>query len=113
MTYSQRPTPPAWGQTGTPNLTSTVSAHPSFGIDGEGTVLCSHQENTENLAHAGKSAGVNLADVDGLRLQKLFEHHAIVRVLAGSDSNAIGLECLTDSSMPQDIIGRRGLLNEP
>lgn len=46
--------------------------------------LGSHQENSQDLVHTSKTAGVDLADVDGVGLKKLLEDHAIVGVLSGS-----------------------------
>ena len=56
-----------------------------------GRLLRSHEKDAEDFANTSKSTRVNLTDIDGLRLQKLFEHHAIVRVFSSSHTDAVGL----------------------
>lgn len=75
--------------------------------------LGGHEEDGEDLGDAGETAGVDLADVDRVGLQELLEDHAVVRVLAGCDADAVGLQRLSDGCVPEDIIGCCGLFDEP
>ena len=75
--------------------------------------LGSHQQNSENLAHTSKADRVDLADVDGLDLEKLLEDHPVVCVLTGRDANTIWLESLPDGGMAEDIIWSSRFLDEP
>ena len=76
-------------------------------------VLGSHEQNTQDLADASQTARVDLADVDGLCLKQLLEHHPVVGVLAGRYADTEGLERLAHSGVSEDIVWRCGLLNEP
>jgi len=75
--------------------------------------LLRHQQHTQYFCHSRKSAGVNLANVDGICLQKLLKYHAIMCVLACGDSYAIGLESAADGSMAKDVIRGGRFLDEP
>lgn len=75
--------------------------------------LCSHQQHTEDFADPRKSARVNLHDINGLCLQQLLEYHAIVRVFSCGHTDPMRLKSLPYRSMSQDVVGGRGLLDEP
>ncbi len=49
--------------------------------------FCGEEKDGEVFVDSGYAAGVELEDVDGLGLQKLLEHDAVVAVLAGSDAD--------------------------
>lgn len=72
-----------------------------------------HEKDGENLVDTGKTARVDLDDVDGLGLEKLLENHPVVGVLSRGDSDAVGLEGLADLGMAGDVVRGGGLLNEP
>ena len=112
ITYSQSPTPPACGQTGTPNLSDgrDVSRAPK---PQKTNPLCCHEEYAEHLADARETTRVYLTDVYRLRLEQLLEHHPVMRVLARRDADSVRLERATDRSVPEDVIRSRRLLNEP
>lgn len=75
--------------------------------------LGSHEEHAEYLTDAGKTARVNLHYINCLGLEQLFEHHPVVRVLACGDTDTVRLQSFPDSRVPEDIIRRSRLLNEP
>lgn len=83
-----------------------------MGADGD-TKLGGHQQNGENLAHTSEADGVDLADIDGLRLEKLLEDHPVVCMFASRDADAVWLESLSDGGMTEDIIWGGGFLYEP
>ena len=90
-----------------------TQAHtPSMGADRD-SKLGSHQQNSENLTHTSEADGVNLADIDGFGLEKLFEDHPVVCVFAGCDTNAIRLEGLSDGGVAEDIVRSSRFLDEP
>jgi len=82
------------------------------GADGD-TELGGHQQHSENLTHASKADGVDLADVDGFGLEKLLEDHPVMRVLTGRDADSIRLESLSDGGMTEDIVWSGRFLDEP
>jgi hypothetical protein len=75
--------------------------------------LLRHQQHTQYLCDSCKSTGVNLANIDGICLQKLLKYHAIMCVFACGDSDAVGLESAADSGMAKDVIGGGRFLDEP
>jgi len=75
--------------------------------------LCGHEEHAEHLADAGEATRVNLADVYRVRLEELFEHHPVMRVLARRNANPMRLQRATDGCVSKDIVRRRRFLNEP
>ena len=66
--------------------------------------LGSHKEHGEHLADASETTRVNLDDIDRVRLEELLEHHAIVRVFACSDADAIRFEFAPDAGMTEDTV---------
>lgn len=72
-----------------------------------------HQKYAQNLADSSKSARVNLAHIDRLRLEKLLEYHSIVSMLACCNTDTMGRESFTDGCMSENIIRCRRLLDEP
>ena len=75
--------------------------------------LCSHQKNADHFTYTCQSAGIDLNDINRVGLQKLLEDHAIMRMLASGHTNPMGLQGLSDSCMPKDIIRSSGFLNKP
>ena len=72
-----------------------------------------HEQHGEDLTHASKADGVDLADVDGFGLEKLLEYHPVVCMLTGRDADSIRLESLSDGGMTDDIVWSSGLLDKP
>ena len=72
-----------------------------------------HEQDAQDLAHARKSARIDLAHVDRLRLQELLEHHPVMRVLARRDADPVWLQCFADGRMPEDVVRCRRLFDEP
>jgi len=62
------------------------------GVRADGyTKLGGHEQDGEDFGYAGKTARVDLDDVDRLGLQQLLEHDAVVRVLAGCNTDPVRL----------------------
>jgi hypothetical protein len=110
ITYSQSPTPPECGQTGTPNL---KWFHNQKWENGGRCSLCGHQEHAENLADACEATRVNLADIYRVRLEELFEQNPVMRMLARRNANSMRFQRAADGRVPKDIVRGRRLLNEP
>lgn len=72
-----------------------------------------HEQDAEDLTHARQPARVDLDHVDRLRLQQLLEDHPVVRVLARRNANPVWLQRLAHRRVPEDIVWRRRLLDEP
>ena len=70
--------------------------------------LGSHKEHREDLADTGETTGINLNDINCVRLEELLEHHAIVCVFAGGNTDAVGFEFAPDASMSEDAVDLRG-----
>jgi hypothetical protein len=68
------------------------------------------EEDGEVLVDAGYAAAVELEDVDGLGLEELLEHDAIVAMLAGGDADLRNLAA--DAGVTEDIV-RAGRLLHP
>ena len=85
---------------------------PGMGADRD-SELGGHQQNREDLAHASEPDGVDLADVDCFRLEKLLENHPVMCMFARRDPDTIWLESISDGGVPEDIIWSGGLLDEP
>ena len=68
-----------------------------------------HKEHCEYLADTGESTGINLDNIDCVRLEKLLEHHPIMRVFPGGDANTVGRQFPSDASMAKDTIDTRQL----
>lgn len=85
---------------------------PGMGADRDAE-LCRHQQNRENLAHTSEADGVDLANVDGFGLEKLFEDHPVMRMFAGGNANTVRLEGLPDGGVAEDIVWSSWLLDEP
>jgi hypothetical protein len=77
------------------------------------TKLGCHEQDTEDLAHAGKTAGVDLADIDSLSLEELLEDNSVVCMLASSNTDTMGLEPLANSCVTEGIVRCSWLFNEP
>src|ERR1022692_3979508 len=112
--YSQRPTPPAFGQTGTPNfgvLGVFAKAH-AAGVRADGHAeLRGKEQHRNDLVHTAQPARVDLAARDRLGLEQLLEHHAILAVLARGDADAEGGKGPGDRRVAEDVIGAGRLLD--
>ena len=75
--------------------------------------LGGHQQHGEDLAYACKADGVDLADVDGLGLEKLLEDHPVMCVLTSRDADTIRLESISDGGVTENIVWSSGFLYEP
>src|ERR1700691_1856886 len=75
--------------------------------------LLRHQQYTQYLGDSCKSAGIDLAYIDSLCLQKLLEYHSVVCVLACGNPNTVRCEGPADGSVSKDIVRSCGLLNKP
>ena len=78
--------------------------------DGD-AVLGRHQHDREHLVHAADAAGVDLADVDRLRLEELLEDDAVLDDLPGRDPDR--RDRLPDPRVTEDVVGARRLLDPP
>ena len=76
-------------------------------------LLRGHKEDAENLADARKTARVDLADVDSLCLEELFEYHPVVGMFSGGDADSVGLKGFPDGSVTENVIGSGGFFDEP
>lgn len=72
-----------------------------------------HEQDAQHLRDTRQPTRVDLAHIDRLRLQELLEDHAVVCVLARGDADVERLERLAHRGVPEDVVGRRGLLDEP
>ena len=63
-----------------------------------------HKEHREDLANTGETTGINLNDINCVRLEELLEHHAIMRVFASGNADAIGFEFAPDASMTENAV---------
>jgi len=66
--------------------------------------LGSHQQHRENLTNTGETTGINLNDINCVRLEELLEHHAIMCVFASRNADAIGFEFAADTSMTENAV---------
>jgi hypothetical protein len=66
--------------------------------------LGSHKEHSENLADTGETTGINLNDINCVRLEELLEHHAIMCMFASGNADAIGFEFAPDASMTENAV---------
>lgn len=72
-----------------------------------------HEQYTDDLADTGKTTRINLHDVNGFRLEKLLEDHAVVSMFACCDANAVRFQRFADCSMAKNVIRRCWFLDEP
>jgi hypothetical protein len=73
--------------------------------------LRSEKKDRDRLVHASDSAGIELADIDRLRLKQLLEDDAVLNVLACCNTNRLYLT--PDSRMTENIVRARRLLYPP
>ena len=82
------------------------------GVRADGDVeLCGEEDDGEILIDAGYTAGVELEDVDGLGLEELLEHDAVVAVLAGGDADRG--DFAANAGVAEDVVGAGGLFHPP
>lgn len=75
--------------------------------------LGSHQQHTQHFTDACESAGINLTNIDRVRLEQLLEHHTVMCMFPSCNTDSVRLECTPDRSMAKSIIWCRRLLDEP
>src|SRR5688572_10357885 len=73
------------------------------------TELRGEQQNREILIDPTDARCVDLHKVHCARLKELFEHHAVVSVLASGDRH--GRDSATDGGVSEHVIWTRGLLD--
>ena len=73
--------------------------------------LRSHQDNREVFIHAAQAATVDLAEIDGTRLQELLKKDAIGTVFSGGDAD--GTDGLSNRGVTENVVGIRGFLDPP
>lgn len=76
-------------------------------------VLLGHEQHRQHLVDAADAARVDLAHVDGARRDQLLEDDAVLAHLARGHADAVGFQGLADRLVPQDVVGRRRLLDKP
>lgn len=64
--------------------------------------FCGHEEDGDDFVNATKTAGVDLADVDCARGEKLFEHYSVLAHFAGCDANVVGFQGIADGFVAED-----------
>src|SRR5260370_1374648 len=82
--------------------TTSVWAHGDAKLSGQ-------QQVRDILVDAGYSSRVDLENVDGLGLQKLFEHHPVLHDFSSRDLD--WSDSPPDRGMPEDIVCAGGLLD--
>src|ERR687893_3028002 len=73
--------------------------------------LRSHQEHGDDLVDAAETAGIYLAERDGIGLQELLENDAVLAVLARGDADRCNR--LGYASVAKDVVWARRLLDPP
>lgn len=76
-------------------------------------LLGCHEQHAQNFTDASETTGINLNDIYRVGLQKLFKHHAVMRVLSSCNTDSVGFECFANSCVSQNIIRSRGLFDKP
>jgi hypothetical protein len=71
------------------------------------------KEDREYLVDTTETASIQLHRIQRFGLQQLLEHNSVVDVFACSNTHTIWLEGSTNARVPEDIIRRCWLLNEP
>lgn len=61
-----------------------------------------HEQHGDDFVDAAQTAGVDLADVNGTRLEELLEHDAVLAHFARCDADAVGLEGFADGLVAED-----------
>jgi hypothetical protein len=77
------------------------------------TELLCDEEDGKDLVDTSHAASIDLADIDGTLLQELLEDDTVLAHLASSDADTVGLECLTDGLVAEDVVRAGGLFDEP
>src|SRR5919202_2139571 len=73
--------------------------------------LPGHEEDGEDLVHTAQTAGIYLAEANGVCLQELLEDDAVLAVLARGDS--YGSDGFRDPGVSQNVVGAGGFLHPP
>lgn len=72
-----------------------------------------HEHHGHDFVDAADAAGVGLTDVDGVRLEELFEDDAVLAHFSCCDKDAEGFEGAADGGVAQDVVRGGGLFDEP
>lgn len=72
--------------------------------------FCGHEDDGEVLVDSGETATIDLADINGVGLQKLFEHDPVVAVLTSGDANS---GFAPDAGVTEDVVGAGWLFHPP
>lgn len=80
--------------------------------DGD-VVFFRHEHHGHDFVNAAQAASVDLADVDGVRLEELLEGDAVLAHFAGGDEDVVGCEGCADGGMAKNVVGGGGLFDEP
>ena len=82
------------------------------GVRADGDVeLCGEEDDSQILVDAGYAAAVELKDIDGLGLEELLEHDAVVAVLAGGDANR--RDFAANAGVAENVVGAGGFFHPP
>src|SRR5919197_795276 len=73
--------------------------------------LRGEEEDRQHLVHTTDATRVDLADVDRLRLEELFEHHPVLDVFARGDGD--GRNCAPNRRVPSHVVWARRLFDPP
>lgn len=77
------------------------------------TELLCDKEDGKNLVDTAHAASIDLADIDGTLLQELLEDDTVLAHLTSSNTNTVGLKCLADGLVAEDVVRAGRLLDEP
>jgi len=82
------------------------------GVGADGDVeLFGEEVDGEDLVDAAEAAGVDLAELKATGLHELFEEDAVLAVLAGSNTDAEGIDGAGDGGVAEDIVGAGGFFD--
>src|SRR5260221_3983561 len=87
-----------------------AQAHAAGMREDPDAILGSHEQDRQVLVHATDAGGIDLHEIDRLRLEKLFEDDPILCVFARRDGHR--MDCLADRGMAQHVV-RAGRLLDP
>jgi hypothetical protein len=66
--------------------------------------LGGHEEHRKYLADTGETTRIHLNNIDCVRLEELLEYHAVMRVLASGNADAVRFKFTPDAGMTEDTI---------
>lgn len=77
-----------------------------------GCLLLRQQQYRQDLVHASKSTGVDLAHIDCFCLQQLLEHHTVLAVLSCCNAHTIRFESRSNRCVSENVVWRGRLFEE-